>query len=132
MLYDRDSWLPVILAELQERKMGKITRAISIKQPYVELILRGKKNFEYRSRPTNIRERVFLYASLKPAEDDEAWRQARASPGSLPTGCFVGSVDIAECEPCEYAYKLLRPERLRRSRKVKNQPLPRFWKPRFR
>ncbi|MDA8409599.1 MAG: hypothetical protein M0001_04305 [Treponema sp.] len=42
-----------------------ITRAISIRQPYVELILQGAKTEEYRSMPTNIRERVYLYASLR-------------------------------------------------------------------
>jgi predicted transcriptional regulator len=40
-------------------------RAISIRQPWVELILRGVKKKEYRSQPTNIRERVYLYASAK-------------------------------------------------------------------
>ncbi|MBI4768802.1 MAG: ASCH domain-containing protein [Deltaproteobacteria bacterium] len=40
-----------------------IARAISIRQPWVELILLGKKKAEYRSRPTKIRERVYIYAS---------------------------------------------------------------------
>ena len=42
-----------------------IERAISIRQPYAELILRGKKKNEFRSRPTNIRERVYIYAALR-------------------------------------------------------------------
>ena len=37
-----------------------VTRAISIRQPWVEQILIGKKRAEYRDRPTNIRERVYL------------------------------------------------------------------------
>ncbi len=38
--------------------------ALSIRQPYVELILRGVKRIEYRSRPTRIvGERFYLYAS---------------------------------------------------------------------
>ena len=41
-----------------------IIRAISIRQPFVEMILRGTKKIEYRSRKTNIRECVYLYASL--------------------------------------------------------------------
>lgn len=36
----------------------KIIRAISIRQPYVEQILRGEKRYEYRSQDTKIRERV--------------------------------------------------------------------------
>ncbi len=39
-------------------------RAISIRQPWVELIFGGEKQAEYRSRPTHIRGRVYLYASL--------------------------------------------------------------------
>ena len=41
-------------------------RALSIRQPYAEQILRGTKLFEYRTRPTTIRERVYIYVSRKP------------------------------------------------------------------
>ena len=38
-------------------------RALSIRQPYAELILRGVKTIEYRSRPTKIiGERFYIYA----------------------------------------------------------------------
>ena len=39
-------------------------RALSIRQPYAEQILRGTKEIEYRSVKTNIRERIYIYASL--------------------------------------------------------------------
>jgi predicted transcriptional regulator len=43
-------------------------RALSIRQPYAELILRGLKPIEFRSRPTKIiGERFYIYASKKPA-----------------------------------------------------------------
>ena len=39
-------------------------RALSIRQPYAELILRGIKPIEFRSRPTRITgERFYIYAS---------------------------------------------------------------------
>lgn len=38
----------------------RIVRAISIRQPYVELILRGQKWREYRSVATTMRGRVYL------------------------------------------------------------------------
>ena len=39
-------------------------RALSIRQPYAELILRGVKTIEYRSRPTRIiGERFWIYAA---------------------------------------------------------------------
>jgi len=63
--------------------MAKITRAISIRQPWVELILQGTKRTEYRSRPTNIRERVYIYASLQPANQPSAWRRLGKQPGEL-------------------------------------------------
>ena len=55
--------------------MPPIQRAISIRQPWVELILRGDKQKEFRSRPTNIRERVYIYASNSPADWPAAWKQ---------------------------------------------------------
>ena len=112
-----------------------IARAISIRQPWVELILRGKKKAEYRSRPTNIRERVFIYASLAPAASPQAWRQVGKQPDDLATGAIVGTVEIADCqwsdrEGC-YAYALRNPKRLRRPLYPKNQPQPGFWRPQF-
>jgi hypothetical protein len=54
----------------------KNMRALSIRQPYAEQSLRGNKKIEYRGRPTNIRERMYIYASLTPgdAEDCEAMK----------------------------------------------------------
>jgi predicted transcriptional regulator len=41
-------------------------RALSIRQPFAELILRGIKTIEYRTRPTRIiGERFYIYASKK-------------------------------------------------------------------
>jgi hypothetical protein len=111
-----------------------ITRAISIKQPFVELILRGKKKFEYRTIPTKIRERVYLYASLKPRTDPDLWKKVKREVGSLPAGLIVGSVEIIECikeGKGRYAYKLSRPKRLRKPLKAKNKPSPVFWLPKF-
>lgn len=110
-------------------------RAISIRQPYVELILRGTKTREYRSRPTNIRERVYLYASLRPAEWAADWRKVGKRPGHLPTGVIVGSVEIVDCRwdgrmRC-FACVLNAPKRLARHRNPIGQPTPCFWRPRF-
>src|SRR4029453_4731460 len=115
--------------------MEKIERAISIRQPWVEQILRGEKKAEYRSRPTKIRERVYIYASLTPADSPPAWKKLGKQPGELPTGAIVGSVEITDCrwdqrKQC-YAYVLRAPLRLRKSLAAKNQPLPAFWKPQF-
>lgn len=113
----------------------KPVRAISIRQPYVEQILRGTKKIEYRSVTTSIRERVYLYASLKPADDHKAWRRVKAEPGELPTGAIVGTVEITDCQrgrlKNDFHYILAGPRRLGTPLRAKNQPQPVFWRPRF-
>jgi hypothetical protein len=39
-------------------------KALSIRQPHAETIIRGVKPIEFRSRPTNVRERIYVYAAL--------------------------------------------------------------------
>ena len=102
-------------------------RGISIQQPFVEQILNGKKNYEYRSRPTQIRGRVFLYASLRPGEDSR-WKGTGFKPGELPTGLIVGSVEIVDCVYFKkdkiYGYKLAKPKSYKKHIKPKQQPQP--------
>lgn len=112
-----------------------LERAVSIRQPYVELILLGKKREEYRSRPTRIRERVYLCASLNPGDYEWAARKyrMRCDPEKLPSGRIVGSVEIVGCVDkgdC-YAWRLAKPRRYRTHRTPRNQPQPGFWKPKF-
>ena len=101
-------------------------RAISIRQPHIEQILRGKKIYEYRSRPTKIRGRVFLYAS-KSHVDVEDCRHLRLNPDELPVGVIVGSVEITGCKEFDngsYGYRLKNPKRYRTHRKPRNRPQP--------
>mgnify|MGYP001409813424 CR=1 FL=1 len=107
-------------------------RAISIKQPFVEEILRGIKKYEYRSRPTKIRGRVYLYASQKP-RDDGNWKRLKLSPNEAPKGVIVGSVEIVDCvyfkkDGCN-GYKLKNPRRYKKHLKPKNHPQPCFFFP---
>lgn len=111
-------------------------RAISIRQPWAEMILRGLKKNEFRSVPTNIRGRVYIYASLRPYMDEPwAWTRLNAKPEDLPVGKIVGTVEIVGCRRDSrydrYAYGLARPKRLRRLRVAKNQPNPIWWIPEF-
>lgn len=109
-------------------------RAISIRQPFVELILRGVKIWEFRSVATRIRERVYLYASNKPFDDPAQWRKVRKQPGELPTGVIVGTVEITDCQDDSgggFRYRLRNPRRLRTHLVPRNQPQPVFWLPQF-
>src|SRR4051794_12884600 len=93
-------------------------RALSIRQPYAELILRGIKTAELRSRATTIvGERFYIYASKAaaggPVGSDavrgggpRGWRVELAEqvgliePGAvLPTGVIVGSAVIEAVAP---------------------------------
>jgi ASCH domain len=97
------------------------------------LILRGEKREEYRSRPTNIRERVYLYAAMKPG-DPKFWIKVQKEPGELPTNRIVGSVEIVDCKLTrhgDYAYVLANPKRLRTHLHAQNQPKPCFWRPQY-
>ena len=115
-------------------------RALSIRQPYAELILRGIQKIEYRSRPTRlIGERFYIYASkgtgqlaigngpgraLTPALSQREREQ-------LPTGVIVGSAVIAQCEANNghYQWHLSDVERLKRPRKPKRMPQPVWFTP---
>ncbi len=114
-----------------------IIRALSIRQPYAEQIMRGTKRFEFRSTRTNLRERIYLYASAKPADDAGAWREMRLAPGALPTGVLVGSVEIVAClqsfdkEEEEAAYLLRAPRRLEPPVVPLNKAGQTFWRPKL-
>jgi hypothetical protein len=108
----------------------RILRALSIRQPYIELILQGRKTIEYRSRATNVRERVYLYASTFPGSD-EAFAGADLEWADLPRGLILGSVEISGCEWGEdiYEWKLVRPKRLRKPLHPTRRPQPIFFFP---
>jgi hypothetical protein len=108
----------------------KAMRALSIRQPYAEQILRGTKKVEYRGRPTSIRERVYIYASMTP-DDSEDWEAMNLQPGDLPTGVLVGTVEISDCigEPGDYEWHLVNPERLKRNLKPNKHPQPAWFYP---
>ena len=105
-------------------------RALSIRQPYVEQILRCTKRFEYRSRPTTIRGRVYIDASCKPGPASEFARMG-VEPGDLMTGVLVGTVDIIDCsgKPGDYKWHLARPRRLKRPVRPAKHPQPAWFNP---
>jgi hypothetical protein len=93
-------------------------RALSVQQPWVELILRGEKNLEYRSRRMREMGPLLLHASgtLKLENFDGQ----DADPDTLPYRALVGIVDVVgvqEVEPGLYAWQLAHPRRFA-------QPLP--------
>jgi hypothetical protein len=124
-------------------------RALSVRQPWAELILLGHKTIEVRSRRTNLRERVFIYAGLNRIEPEEEARIAARfgiDVDDLPRGVLVGTVAIVGCLALKvddsqaacfdiadtdgfYAWLLARPQRAEDLLKPKNQPQPMFFNP---
>lgn len=134
-------------------------RALSIRQPYAELILRGIKTVELRSRSTNIvGERFYIYAAKARAippvpiwSDDlrvaapppprwmiELAEQVRMiEPGALlPTGVIVGSAVIERVTPPDavdaaklFRWHLIDARRAKRLRKPRGHPQPVWVRP---
>jgi len=108
-------------------------RALSIRQPNAEAILRGVKKIEYRSGPTNIRGRILIYASLsRYSTEDEAdmmteYRIKDVTCDELPRGVLVGSVELYDCDGGDW--HLRNPQRAKKLVRPKNQPQPVWFKP---
>ncbi len=109
---------------------GIQNRAISIRQPHVEAILRGIKKIEYRSQPTRIRGRVYIYSSQKSAPQ-EFYVDYGIEPGTLQTGMLLGTVEVVACigVPGDYEWHLANPERLSEPIKPRTHPQPVWFKP---
>ena len=84
--------------EVKSAEPEKI-RALSIRQPYAERILRGDKKIEYRTWPTTHRGKIYIYAAktpvLLPGHEDPL------DPLKLPRGVLVGTVEIVNCKKGE-------------------------------
>ena len=134
-------------------------RALSIRQPWAELILRGVKTIEYRSRPTRIiGERFHIYASRQmavgsgqkrpegaagvwsadlamPGEGPPAWMWALAEQmvgADLPRGVIVGSAVIESVTTGDgggFRWHLIDVERAATLRKPSRHPQPAWFRP---
>jgi predicted transcriptional regulator len=144
--------------DIQNIPMKVQMRALSIRQPYAELILRGIKTAEVRSRATRIvGERFYIYASKShsslvtghlsgtktaawsndltvagdatPALLLELWEMLRR--GELPTGVIVGSAVIEKVSRVDHVFRwhLAHVERAKKLRKPKGHPQPVWFKP---
>ena len=128
--------------------------ALSIRQPFAELILRGIKTVEYRSRPTRVIGRRFhIYASkgtakkavwsrdlVVPGEAPPAWMIELAGqvgmiePGALallPRGVIVGSAVIEKVSRVDsmYRWHLADVRRATKLRKPDGHPQPAWFRP---
>src|SRR3954463_15042995 len=120
-------------------------KALSFRQPWAELVLRGIKTVEARPMQTSKRgERVYVYAGLQRIEPEEEARIAAEfdiDVDALPRGVILGSVEIVGCEPLKsshsqdacfrvarrtggFAWHLARPRRAKTKRRQTGHPQP--------
>mgnify|MGYP001352889065 FL=1 len=86
-------------------------KALSFRQPWAELVLRGQKTLDLRTYNSHFRGRFLIHAA------QEIEREACAAHGlaadALPTGGLVGAVDLVDVTPLdEAAYEARRAEHL--------------------
>jgi hypothetical protein len=78
-------------------------KALSIKQPWADLIASGAKDIENRSWRTHFRGRVYIHASAKMAdyvftsEQVKILVKSRLSKHDLTFSAIIGEVDIVDC-----------------------------------
>jgi hypothetical protein len=82
-------------------------KALSIKQPWAQLIIMGAKDIENRSRRTNFRGRFAVHVSLKRANYEDVDVAAippdlrelvkRAWERNAFAGRVIGTVELADC-----------------------------------
>jgi hypothetical protein len=131
------------------RSLTSEMRALSVRQPWAELILLGHQTIEVRSKATHLRERVYLYAVRNRIDAEEEARIATRfgiDVDVLPRGVLVGTVEIVACRSLSrgdseaacfrieggsglYAWMLDRPQRAEVLEKPARQPQPMFFNP---
>ena len=65
-----------------------LKKCLSLKQPYAELVVTGKKTIELRTWNTKFRGEFLVHASQK--MDKEACERNKIDPGSLIIGAIIG------------------------------------------
>ena len=69
-----------------------IMKCLSIKQPYAELFISGKKTIEIRTWNTKFRGRFMVHASK--TINDEACKRLKIDKTKLETGAIIGSANL--------------------------------------
>lgn len=117
--------------------------ALSIRQPHVEAILRGIKQFEYRRMSTTLRERIYLYASRSrySQKEEQFWlaeygfdRDPQFRLEELEFGVIVATVAIIHCVPggrygATWSWQLAEVERITPPQRPTGRPQPVFFDP---
>lgn len=76
-------------------------KALTILQPYAELIVQGRKTCENRTWPTSYRGRMYIHAgksrSMLWDDDDPAWKDLGVQPDRIVLGAVVATANLVAC-----------------------------------
>jgi len=74
-------------------------KALSLRQPYAELIVSGKKTIEVRNWNTNFRGEFLVHASKQVMTDD--CKKQKLDPNNITTGAVVGKATLTNVKKYE-------------------------------
>jgi ASCH domain len=86
-----------VKASKSKRATKPALKALTIREPWAELILRGRKPFELRTRRTKYRGPLVIHAAAK--VDDWDARHFGLNPEKLTTSAFVGFAILSDVRP---------------------------------
>ena len=69
-----------------------VKKCLSLKQPYAELLVSGKKTIEVRRWNTNFRGQFLIHASKN--IDEEACKRLKIDQAKLVTGAIIGKANL--------------------------------------
>lgn len=138
-----------ISIQVESEKSTIPEMALSIRQPWAELIMSGIKTIEVRSTATHKRERVHVYASqtrAHPEAEEMVRLRYHLDVGALPRGVLVGTVEIVDCRPVapsdstgaaftihrgdsSFGWHLANPTRAKSLQTPTRHPQPMFFRP---
>jgi len=70
-------------------------KAITIKQPWATLIVKGYKKYEFRTWKTKYRGKILIHAGK--GVDKKCLEKFKHLNLEYPAGCIIGEVEITDC-----------------------------------
>ena len=86
-----------------------IKKCLSLKQPYAELLVSGRKTIELRSWNTKFRGEFLVHSSKK--IDKDACKRIKIDPDSLTTGSIIGKAILYDVKHYNKRYLFLKDKR---------------------
>lgn len=96
-------------------------KCLSVKQPFADLIVSGKKKIEIRSWKTSYRGELLIHASKMP--DESALRRFGIKKEDIDLGKLIGKANLEECKEYKSRNEFLNNKQLHLSKSYKNKEL---------